>query len=294
MSDPEAVDQAGRERQLVDAVVASFANTPDERLRTVMTAVVEHLHAVIREVRLTEREWEQAIAFLTGVGHTTGDKRQEFILLSDVLGASMQTIIVNDDPTGRTTEATVLGPFFVENSPRAELGADISGGASGEPCWVEGVITDIDGRALGGARIEVWEADDDGRYDVQYRDDRCAARGHLYADDDGRYRFWALTPTSYPIPSDGPVGALLAATNRSPMRAPHLHFMVSHEGMATVTTHVFVAGDDLGADAVFGIRDSLIIEFPRSSRSDRTPDGRVIRGATWTRARFDVVLAAAP
>jgi hydroxyquinol 1,2-dioxygenase len=294
VSVPDTAAQGNRERQLADAVVASFAGTPDERLRTVLTAVVEHLHALIREVRLTEREWERAVAFLTRVGHLTDDKRQEFILLSDVLGASMQTIIVNDDPTGRTTEATVVGPFFVENSPRVELGGDIAGGASGEPCWVEGRITDVDGRPLGGARIEVWEADDDGYYDVQYVDGRCAARAHLYADDDGRYRFWALTPTSYPIPSDGPVGALLEATNRSPVRAPHLHFMVSHEGMRTVTTHVFVAGDDLGSDSVFGIRDSLIVDFVRAAQDEPTPDGRVIDAATWTRARFDLVLAPQP
>jgi hydroxyquinol 1,2-dioxygenase len=284
-------EQDERERQLVDAVVASLANTPDERLRTVLTAVVEHLHALIREVRLTPQEWEQAVAFLTRVGHITDDKRQEFILLSDVLGTSMQTIIVNDDPTGRTTEATVVGPFFVENAPRVELGGDISGGASGEPCWVEGVVTDTEGRPVSGARIEVWEADDDGYYDVQYRDDRSAARGHLFTDEDGRYRFWALTPTRYPIPDDGPVGDLLAATNRSPMRAPHLHFMVSHEGMRTVITHIFVAGDDLGSDSVFGIRDSLIVDFPRSSSDEPTPDGRAM-GGTWTRARFDIVLAA--
>ncbi|MDT4960575.1 MAG: hydroxyquinol 1,2-dioxygenase [Pseudonocardiales bacterium] len=294
VSDSDTTEQDRRERQLVDAVIASFADTPNERLRTVLTAMVEHLHALIREVRLTGQEWEQAIAFLTHAGHITDDKRQEFILLSDVLGASMQTIIVNDDPTGRSTEATVVGPFFVENSTRVQLGADISGGASGEPCWVEGVVSDIDGRPLGGARIEVWEADDDGYYDVQYRDERSAARGHLYTDDDGRYRFWALTPTRYPIPSDGPVGGLLAATNRSPMRAPHLHFMVSHEGMRTVTTHVFVAGEDLGSDSVFGIRDSLIVDFSRSSGEEPTPDGRVIQGTSWTRARFDIVLAPQP
>jgi hydroxyquinol 1,2-dioxygenase len=293
VSDSYTTEQDSRERQLVDAVVASFANTPDARLRIVLSALVEHLHALIREVRLTEREWQQAIDFLTRAGHLTDDKRQEFILLSDVLGASMQTIIVNDDPTGRSTEATVVGPFFVENSPHVTLGADISGGAAGEPCWIDGVVTDIEGRPLGGARIEVWQADDAGYYDVQYRDDRCAARGHLYTDEDGRYRFWALTPTRYPIPSDGPVGALLAATTRSPMRAPHLHFMVSHEGRRTVTTHVFVAGDDSGSDSVFGIRDSLIIDFVRSSGDEPTPDGRIIHGATWTRAHFDIVLAPA-
>jgi hydroxyquinol 1,2-dioxygenase len=289
MTDPNTA-QAQREQQLVDTVVASLADTPDERLRTVLTAVVRHLHALVREVRLTQDEWQQAIDFLTRVGHITDDKRQEFILLSDVLGVSMQTIIVNDDPTGQATEATVVGPFFVAGSPQVELSDDISGGAPGEPCWVDGTVCDIDGRPLSGARIEVWQADDDGFYDVQYGDDRTAARAHLFTDQDGRYRFWALTPTPYPIPDDGPVGDLLAATHRSPMRAPHLHFLVSHEGMETVATHIFVAGDDLGSDSVFGIRDSLIVDFPRMSSTEPTPDGRPISGQTWTRASFDIVL----
>jgi hydroxyquinol 1,2-dioxygenase len=286
----EDAAQADREQQLVETVVASFADTPDERLRTVLTALVRHLHAFVREVRLTQDEWQQAVDFLTRAGHITNDKRQEFILLSDVLGVSMQTIIVNDDPTGHATEATVVGPFFVADSPKVELGGDISGTAPGEPCWVEGTVGDVGGRPLSGARIEVWQADDDGFYDVQYGDDRTSARAHLFTDQDGRYRFWALTPTPYPIPDDGPVGDLLAATQRSPMRAPHLHFMVSHPGMQTVVTHIFVAGDDLGSDSVFGIRDSLIVDFTRTSSAETTPDARPIIGETWTRARFDIVL----
>jgi hydroxyquinol 1,2-dioxygenase len=290
MTDVSA-EQDLRERQLVDAVVASFAGTPDPRLKSVLTALVEHLHAFIRAVRLTQQEWQAAIDFLTRAGHLTDDKRQEFILLSDVLGASMQTIIVNDDPTGRSTEATVVGPFFVENSPAMDLGGDVAGGAPGEPCWVEGTVRDVAGRPLAGARVEVWEADDDGFYDVQYPDNRTAARGHLFTDDAGRYRFWALTPTPYPIPADGPVGDLLAATRRSPMRAPHLHFLVRHPGLRTLVTHIFVAGDDTHGDSVFGIRESLVIDFARASRDEPTPDGRVIDGPTWTRVSFDLVLS---
>jgi hydroxyquinol 1,2-dioxygenase len=286
----EGAAQADREQQLVETVVASFADTPDERLRAVLTAVVRHLHALVREVRLTQDEWQQAVDFLTRAGHITDGKRQEFILLSDVLGVSMQTIIVNDDPTGQATEATVVGPFFVADSPTVELGGDISGAAPGEPCWVEGTVRDVDGRGLSGARIEVWQADDDGFYDVQYGDDRTAARAHLFTDQHGRYRFWALTPTPYPIPDDGPVGDLLAATHRSPMRAPHLHFMISYPGLQTLVTHIFVAGDDLGSDSVFGIRDSLIVDFVRASSAEPTPDGRPITGETWTRASFDIVL----
>jgi hydroxyquinol 1,2-dioxygenase len=280
------------EQRLVEEVVASFAATPDPRLRTVLTALVRHLHAFIREVRLTEDEWRQAIDFLTAAGHITDDKRQEFILLSDVLGSSMQTIIVNDDPAGQTTEATVVGPFFVDGSPLVPLGGDISFGASGEPCWIEGTVSDTSGSPLAGARLEVWEADDDGRYDVQYPDGRVAARGHLLTGADGRYRFWAVTPTPYPIPDDGPVGALLAATGRSPMRAPHLHFMASHPGMRSLATHIFVSGENLGSDSVFGIRESLVVDFDRQSRNEPTPDGRVVAGS-WTRARFDIVMGPA-
>ena len=281
-------DQDQREQELAETVVASFAGTPDERLRTLMTALARHLHAFAREVRLTEPEWAAAIGFLTDAGHITDDRRQEFILLSDVLGLSMQTITINHAAEGDVTDSTVLGPFFVAGSPEIEPGGDIAFGAPGEPCWVEGSVRDVDGRPVPGALLEVWEADDDGRYDVQYADTRTAARGHLVADGDGGFRFWALTPTPYPIPADGPVGRLLAATGRSPMRAPHLHFMVSAPGCRTLVTHVFVAGGSLGGDSVFGVRDSLVRPFVRSDGP--TPDGRVVDGS-WTQVRFDIVLA---
>jgi hydroxyquinol 1,2-dioxygenase len=272
-------DQATRESELVDRVVASFAGTPDPRLRELMEALTRHVHAFIREVRLTEREWQQAIAFLTDVGHITDDRRQEFILLSDVLGASMQTVTVNNEAYGDATEATVFGPFFVEGSPEIEPGGSIAAGAPGKPCRVEGTVTDTTGAPVPNARIEVWEADDEGFYDVQYGDDRVAARGHLYTDDRGGYRFWAIEPTPYPIPHDGPVGRLLTATNRSPMRASHLHFMVEAPGLRTLVTHIFVRGDDLvKSDSVFGVRDSLVKDFePRDESSSRV--------------RFDIVLA---
>jgi protocatechuate 3,4-dioxygenase beta subunit len=277
------------EQELTEAVVASFAGTPDERLRTLMTALARHLHAFAREVRLTEPEWAAAIGFLTDAGHITGDKRQEFILLSDVLGLSMQTITINHAAEGGVTESTVLGPFFVAGSPEIAPGGDIASGAPGEPCWVEGSVRDVDGTPIPGALLEVWQADDDGFYDVQYADPRTAARGHLVADGEGGFRFWALTPTPYPVPADGPVGRLLAATGRSPMRAPHLHFMVSAPGFRTLVTHIFVAGESLGGDSVFGVRESLVRPFVRSDGP--TPDGRVVDGS-WTQVRFDIVLAA--
>jgi len=287
-------EQQAREEELVERVVRSFDGCPTPRLQELMTGLVRHLHAYVREARLTEEEWAAAIDFLTRCGHITDDKRQEFILLSDVLGASMQTITVNNPATGDATEATVLGPFFVADSPAVPLGGDIAAGAAGEPCWVEGTVTDTTGKPLAGALIEVWEADEDGQYDVQYADDRTAARGHLRTDDAGGFSFWAVTPTPYPIPHDGPVGQLLEAVGRSPMRASHLHFMVSQPGHRTLITHIFVRGDELlDSDTVFGVKESLIKDFERLPEGTPTPDGREVAG-TWSRVRFDIVLAAQP
>ena len=162
-----------------------------------MQALTRHLHNFLREVRLTEDEWNAAIGFLTAAGHITDEKRQEFVLLSDVLGASMRTIAINNQAYKGATEATVFGPFFIV-APEIPIGGDIAGGAHGEPCWVEGTVTDTDGNPVPGARIEVWEADEDGFYDVQYTDNRVAGRAHLFADENGQYAFWGLTPTPYP------------------------------------------------------------------------------------------------
>jgi hydroxyquinol 1,2-dioxygenase len=289
-----SIAQEEREAQLVDRVVESFDAAPDPRLRELMQALTRHLHAFVREVRLTEEEWQAAIAFLTDTGHLTDDRRQEFILLSDVLGASMQTVTVNNAAYANATEATVFGPFFVEGSPEIERGGDIAAAASGEPCWVEGTVTDTQGNPVRGALIEVWEADRDGFYDVQYDDERVAARGHLRSDDDGRYSFWAIAPTPYPIPHDGPVGRLLEAVGRSPMRASHLHFMVRAEGLRTLVTHIFVRGDELlDRDSVFGVRDSLVVDFEPQPPGTPTPNGRDLGERTWCRVRFDIVLAPA-
>lgn len=287
-----SAEQERRESDLVADVLRSFEACDNPRLLELVQGLTRHLHAFAREVRLTEQEWTFAIDFLTATGHITDDRRQEFILLSDVLGLSMQTITINDEAEGDATEATVLGPFFVDGSPAIEIGGDIARGAAGEPCWVEGTVTDNAGKPLAGARIEVWEADADGFYDVQYRDERSAARAHLFTDAEGRYAFWALTPTPYPIPHDGPVGRLLAATNRSPMRASHLHFMVTSPGKRTLVTHIFVHGDEqLHSDAVFGVKASLIKEFVRQSPDTPAPGGRDLNGQTWSRVRFDIVLA---
>ncbi|MEV7150185.1 dioxygenase [Streptomyces sp. NPDC093084] len=290
--EPVPAEQREREEQVTRQVLASFDGCADPRLREIMRSLVGHLHAFVRDVRLTEDEWAKGIDFLTRTGHLTDDRRQEFILLSDVLGASMQTVAVNNAAYGDATEATVFGPFFVEDSPEIAQGGDLAFGAAGEPCWVEGTVTDDAGEPVAGARIEVWEADEDGFYDTQYGDDRTAARAHLFSDSEGRYRFWGLTPTPYPIPHDGPVGGLLAATGRSPMRASHLHFMVSAAARRTLVTHIFVRGDELlDRDSVFGVKESLVKDFVAQPAGTPTPDGRDLSGRSWSRVRFDIVLA---
>jgi hydroxyquinol 1,2-dioxygenase len=290
-----STEQQAREEDVLARVVESFERCGDKRLKTVMQALVRHLHHFLTEVRLTEEEWRTAIQFLTDAGHITDDRRQEFVLMSDVLGASMQTITINNEAYENATEATVLGPFFVEGAPYVKLGGDIAFGAHGEPCWVEGTVTDTGGNALAGARLEVWEADDEGLYDVQRDGQRLSARANLLTDGDGAYRFWALTPTPYPIPHDGPVGHMLEAVGRSPYRAPHLHFLVTHPTMRTLITHIFVDGDPLlDSDAVFGVRPSLIRDFARQKPGTPTPDGRDLGSHSWTRARFDIVLAPDP
>lgn len=287
-----SAQQKAVEDALTKNVLESFSACKNPRLKELMESLVTHLHAFIRDVRLTEQEWNAAIEFLTAVGHITDDNRQEFILLSDVLGLSMQTINVTHTTYKNATEATVFGPFFVDDSPEIPIGGDISGGAKGQPCWVEGIVKDTDGNPVPNARIEVWEADDEGFYDVQYSDQRVSGRAHLYSDANGYYSFWGLTPTPYPIPNDGPVGKMLEATGRSPMRASHLHFMVTAASMRTLVTHIFVEGDKLlESDTVFGVKESLVKRFVQESTETPAPDGRELGGQSWSRVRFDIVLA---
>lgn len=254
---------------LTDRVLASFDGASSARTRDVLRALVRHLHALVKEVSLTEEEWATAVDFLTRMGQISDDRRQETILLSDVLGLSMLVIGLNHPVTGNATESTVFGPFFTTGSPAFSNGDDISGGARGEPCDYSGRVTSSTGAPIADARIEVWHADEDGNYDVQYDGlDHPQGRGHLHTDADGRYAFRSIVPEPYPIPGDGPVGELLAATRRSPMRPAHVHFMISAAGYRTLTTHVFRDGDPhLGSDAVFGERESLVGTFVHNQSS---------------------------
>jgi protocatechuate 3,4-dioxygenase beta subunit len=253
------------EERSAEVVAASFAGTPDPRLRQVLTSLVRHLHDFAKDVELTEAEWEAAIGFLTETGQTCTPTRQEFILLSDVLGLSMLVETINHRTGGTATESTVLGPFHMVASPVRELGDDIALDGKGTPCLVSGQVTGPDGAPLAGATVDVWQTNEDGFYDVQQPDLQPAGnlRGIFTTDDDGRFWFRSVVPRYYPIPDDGPVGRLLAATARHPNRPAHLHFIAAAEGFRPVTTHVFVADSPyLDSDAVFGVKDSLVRDVP--------------------------------
>jgi hydroxyquinol 1,2-dioxygenase len=278
---------------LTQTVLASFANAPSERFKTIAQSLVRHLHAFVSEVEPTEQEWATAIEFLTATGHISDERRQEFILLSDVLGVSMLVIAINHRVPDGATESTVFGPFFVADAPAVENGGDIANGAPGTACLMSGRILSVDGTPLGGAVIDVWQADEAGFYDVQYAGLEAArGRARLRARPDGSFSFWSVLPTAYPIPADGPVGQLLAAAGRGPMRPAHVHFMVSAPGHATLTTHIFVEGDEhLGSDAVFGVKRSLIAPFERHGPGI-APDGSE-RSEPFYTLQHDLVLASA-
>lgn len=268
---------------ITDAVLARQADTRDVRLKQIMTSLVRHLHDFAREVKLTEDEWFQGIEFLTRCGHITDEKRQEFILLSDVLGLSMLVVAQNHDKPAGCTEATVFGPFHVEGAPEYALGADIANGAPGTPCLVRGTVRGSGGEPVAGARLDVWQADAEGLYDVQHTGlGHARARGILTADSEGRYHFRSILAVPYPIPHDGPVGDLLEATGRHPSRPAHLHFLITAPGYETLITHVFRSDDPyLDSDAVFGVRQSLIADWKPQ------PDGSYV-------VEYDFVLNPSP
>jgi protocatechuate 3,4-dioxygenase beta subunit len=249
---------------VTDEVVRALRGTADPRLRDLLTGLVRHLHAFARETRPTREEWEAAIGFLTATGQACTQTRQEFILLSDVLGLSMLVEEINGHRAAGATESTVLGPFHMTESPVRALGARIDLVGGGEPCVVSGRVLSRDGGPLPGAVVDVWQANAEGYYDVQQPEVQPPGngRGLFTADDEGRFWFRTCVPSPYPIPTDGPVGALLRATGRHPYRPAHIHFIASAAEHTPGTTHIFVAGSDhLDSDAVFAVKDSLVKDF---------------------------------
>lgn len=244
-------------------VVASMRDTADDRLKVVLASLVQHLHAFVKEVRPTHDEWQQGVDFLTSVGRMCDETRQEFVLLSDVLGVSMLVDAVAHPSSPAATDTTVLGPFHMVQSPRRDLGADISLDGNGEPMVFAGQVRSADGKPLPGASVDVWQANGAGFYDVQQPglQPQPNLRGLFTTDGDGRFHLRTVVPRYYPIPHDGPVGDLLAATGRHPNRPAHIHVIVEADGHAPVTTHAFLAGSPyLDSDAVFGVKPSLVRE----------------------------------
>ncbi|MCX5054273.1 MULTISPECIES: dioxygenase family protein [unclassified Streptomyces] len=276
---------------VTDEAVSSLDGTADPRLRELLTGLIRHLHAFARETRLTQEEWERAVGFLTATGQSCTDTRQEFILLSDVLGLSMLVETINGDRAPGATESTVLGPFHMTESPVRELGANIDLVGGGEPCVVSGRVLSRDGTALPGAVVDVWQADGNGFYDVQRPDEQPPGngRGLFTADAEGRFRFRTCVPSPYPIPTDGPVGDLLRATARHPYRPAHIHFIASAAGHVPVTTHIFVAGSDyLDSDAVFAVKPSLVQDFTETDDPSLAKEFGVAN--PFRHARVDLVL----
>jgi hydroxyquinol 1,2-dioxygenase len=289
---------------ITEAVLDRLAADADPRFKQIISAVVKHAHALVREVDLKPEEWMAAIQFLTRVGQTCDAKRQEFILLSDTLGISMLVVqleqarrsaqaLADASASARPTEATVQGPFYWEGSPVLPLGSDIGAGMPGEPAYYSGRITDTHGRPLAGVCLDVWSGDGEGVYDMQMGDDAgMRLRARFHTDADGRYHFWSIKPSYYPVPDDGPVGDMLRAMGRHPNRPGHIHMMVYRDGFVPVTTHLFAADSPyLDSDAVFGVRDSLIVHFDAHAPGT-APDGRVM-AAPYHSAGYDFVLAPA-
>ena len=285
--------QEETEQELTREVLSVISRAGSPRLRQLLTGLVACLHGFVREVRVTQDEFQAAAAFLNEAGQASTGRRDESMLIADLLGLTALVAVVNDDPRGGATESTLIGPFFEDESPSVPLGGDVSAGARGTPLWVEGSIRDTAGLPVPAALVEVWGSDADGLYDIQYPDRRTANRARLVSDADGGYRFWTVRPVPYPLPADGPGGRLMRAVGNSGMRSAHLHMKVSAPGCRTLVTHVFDAGDDyLSRDGVFGVRESLARVIDEVPAGVPGPGGRQADGP-WARVRFDVVLASA-
>ena len=283
------------ENDITAEVLARFSGTTDPRLRQIMLSLINHLHAFVKEVQLSEAEWFQAIEILTEAGKLCSDKRQEFILFSDTLGVSMVVDLLDHRKPDGATESTVFGPFHRLGAPELPAGGNIAHrDAARTPTLVSGRVLDMDGKPIAGAELDVWQTQSNGLYDSQDQAlDGLHMRGKFRTDVEGRYLIRTVRPVNYPIPSDGPVGRMLKATGRHPWRPAHIHFVVSADGYEPVTTHIFDRTDEyLESDAVFAVKDSLICDFARHETPDAEAAKLGITGPVL-RAQFDFRLTAA-
>jgi len=277
------------EDNITDLAVERWATAKDPRLAEILTSLVRHLHGFAREVRLTEAEWMAAIQWLNRTGQISDEKRQEFILASDVLGLSMLVVQMNHRLDPDATPNTVLGPFHIDGSPPLPFGADMSDGVAGTPLFVHGTVRDLSGAPVGGALLDVWQADGDGMYEAQLEVDEARLRAKYSSREDGSYCVRTVAPLGYAIPMDGPVGELVGATQISHFRPAHVHFLLDVPGYETLITHLFQEGAEyLDSDVVFGTKEELVVAFePREPGP--TPDGGAIE-SPWLSAEYDFVL----
>ena len=291
------------ENELTQAGLQRLDGAADPRFAEIMRSLITHLHAFIREVDLRPDEWMRAIEFLTATGKICDEKRQEFILLSDTLGASMMVVMLDQFRAAReareagegesgdlsatpATEATVQGPYYWAGAPEMPCGSDIAKGTPGEPTFYSGRVTDTRGQPIAGALLDIWSGDGEGVYDMQTEGAGMAARARIRTDDEGRYWFWSIRPSYYPVPVDGPVGRMLDGIGCHPNRPGHIHMMVSAASHLPVTTHLFVAGSPyIDSDVVFGVRPSLIVDFEQHPAGP-APDGRALDTPYWS-AHYD-------
>jgi len=277
------------EDNITDLAVERWGTAKDPRLAEILTSLVRHLHGFAREVRLTEAEWMAAIQWLNRTGQISDEKRQEFILASDVLGLSMLVVQMNHRLDPDATPNTVLGPFHIDGSPPLPFGADMSDGVAGTPLFVHGTVRDLSGAPVGGALLDVWQADGDGMYEAQLEVDEARLRAKYSSREDGSYCVRTVAPLGYAIPMDGPVGELVGATEISHFRPAHVHFLLDVPGYEPLVTHLFQEGAEyLDSDVVFGTKEELVVAFePREPGP--TPDGGAIE-SPWLSAEYDFVL----
>ncbi|TLS22368.1 uncharacterized protein PpBr36_09825 [Pyricularia pennisetigena] len=265
------------------------SQAPSVRLRYVMERLVTHLHDFARETRLSTEEWMAAINFLIATGQISDDKRNEFILLSDVLGLSLLVDNLNHPTPPGCTEGSVLGPFHTHDAPTLANGESMTSDPEGEPMLAVCTVKDRDGNPLAGVKVDIWETDSGGHYDVQHSDregpsERCV----MVSDDQGHFWFRGLKPVSYPIPNDGPVGKLLEKLGRHCWRPAHVHFMFEKEGWEKLITALYIRGDPYEkTDAVFGVKSSLTIDLDKVDAATSSEYG--VPEGTWL-LRRDFVL----
>lgn len=275
-----------------DTVTQSFLDymgeDTDERLRVVLTSLVEHLHAFVKETELTHDEWRKGLELLFDAGNISSQERNEFVLFSDVLGISSLVDMIHSSDDA--TPSSVLGPFHVLGAPDLPVGGDMLTGNEGDAVVVSGKVLSTENKPIEGAVLEIWQTADNGLYSGQDPGQpEYNLRARMTTGSDGRYLFSTVRPAPYTVPDDGPAGELLKATGRHPWRPSHLHFIVSAPGHRTLVTEVFPSDDPyLDEDAVFGVREKLIMDYKPESNHENLPDDLEIKQALAGREYFKV------